>query len=280
MSATFIFIGKYKGKKRKSHYFCRKIAIMDGKRGDFNGLRKMIEDVTDKDLEKAKIYIDAAKTLYGMTSTPVYIIDFHLNKIVYVSKSLGVLCGMSPEEITKLGYEFYNNKFSVEKDLKNIEELKDAVLKTFALKPEAKGKPFCVKTQFRMRVGDKERLFNHTFLPYMWTEHNEVMLAINILSLAAVEFLDKAFFRQSDSDIIHKYTFSTHRWTEVSPIILTEDEKAILTLSAQGCDTREIAARIFRSIPSVKVYKRKMYKKLGVDNMTSALTFCTNYHLI
>ena len=54
----------------------------------------------------------------------------------------------------------------------------------------------------------------------------------------------------------------------------------LLALSAQGFTELEIAARINKSHNTLKTYKRNLFRKLQVDNITEAMMFCLNHALI
>jgi LuxR family maltose regulon positive regulatory protein len=52
---------------------------------------------------------------------------------------------------------------------------------------------------------------------------------------------------------------------------LSERELEVLRLIAQGLTNREIAARLFLSLNTIKVHTRNIYGKLGVNNRTQSV---------
>jgi DNA-binding CsgD family transcriptional regulator len=48
--------------------------------------------------------------------------------------------------------------------------------------------------------------------------------------------------------------------------ILTPDEMAVVRLVHDGLTNPEIAARLFMSVPSVKLHLRRAYAKTGTEN--------------
>ena len=64
------------------------------------------------------------------------------------------------------------------------------------------------------------------------------------------------------------------------PEPLTEREREVLHLLAEGLSNREIAERLFLSVDTVKVHTRNIYSKLGVNSRTQAIQRSTALHLI
>lgn len=77
-----------------------------------------------------------------------------------------------------------------------------------------------------------------------------------------------------------RYNYNTRTWwTSVLPN-LKMIEREILSLSTQGLTVREIAAFVNRSEDTVKTYKRAVFEKLGVDNISQAVSMAQNFNLI
>ena len=54
--------------------------------------------------------------------------------------------------------------------------------------------------------------------------------------------------------------------------LLKEEELEVLRLSAAGLTMTEVADRMCRSLDSIKTYKRHAFDKLGVANITEAIS--------
>ena len=58
---------------------------------------------------------------------------------------------------------------------------------------------------------------------------------------------------------------------------LKDMEKDVLKLSAMGYTMNEIAGEVNRSFDTVKSYRKSLFEKLGVNNITEAISFAMNH---
>ena len=61
---------------------------------------------------------------------------------------------------------------------------------------------------------------------------------------------------------------------------MSETEREVLRLSAQGYTMNEIADRLCKSVDTIKACKRNLFAKMGVKNIAEALFHATNYQMI
>ncbi|WP_420187437.1 helix-turn-helix transcriptional regulator [Bacteroides pyogenes] len=61
---------------------------------------------------------------------------------------------------------------------------------------------------------------------------------------------------------------------------LKEVEMDVLKLSAMGYTMQEIADEVNRSFDSVKVYRKSLLEKLGVENIVEAINYAKNRKII
>jgi DNA-binding NarL/FixJ family response regulator len=81
--------------------------------------------------------------------------------------------------------------------------------------------------------------------------------------------------RKDDVDYL-EYSLSEHIWKRKHGIKLSETEKLVLCLSAQGQTSEEIATAMHRSVDTIKRYKKDLFKKKNVKNITEALICAIN----
>lgn len=63
-------------------------------------------------------------------------------------------------------------------------------------------------------------------------------------------------------------------------VVLSEIERDVLVLSAQGYTMNDIADKLCKSVDTIKACKRALFAKLEVRNIAEALSYATNNNLI
>ncbi|MDE6090838.1 MAG: helix-turn-helix transcriptional regulator [Duncaniella sp.] len=76
------------------------------------------------------------------------------------------------------------------------------------------------------------------------------------------------------------YDFSTKNWKRFCSTLLSEIERHVLSLSAEGLSVPEISEIVWRAQDSVKSIRKRIFEKLGVANITEAIIYATNYKII
>ena len=62
--------------------------------------------------------------------------------------------------------------------------------------------------------------------------------------------------------------------------LLTEREKQVLNLMAQGYSNQEICDKLFLALSTVKGYNQSIFEKLDVKRRTEAIAKARDYHII
>lgn len=61
---------------------------------------------------------------------------------------------------------------------------------------------------------------------------------------------------------------------------LTDGEKSVITLSIQGLTMTEIGDKMCLSPETIKKYRKQIFEKLGVRNISEAIIAATNNKLL
>ena len=86
--------------------------------------------------------------------------------------------------------------------------------------------------------------------------------------------------RKNGEYAYYEYLFGEHKWKKGSVAKITQAEMMVMQLSAQGFTAEQIAEKMCKSVDTIKLYKRQLFKKIGVDNITHALMYNLNYDLL
>ena len=86
--------------------------------------------------------------------------------------------------------------------------------------------------------------------------------------------------RKSGDTDFYEYSRSQKQWEHQDGVALSDTERRVLWLSAQGMSADGIADIICKSVDSVKTYKKRLFKELGVSCIPEALIFAINNRLL
>lgn len=247
--------------------------------GDFFTLQNTIESISDSDYSKTGLIIEAAKAFERTTYQCVYIIDYFKQGFLYVSNNIARLCGGEAEKIKDFGYKFYID-YVPEEDLKMLVEINTKGFKLFNTLPIGERKKYTISYDFHIMRDKRKRLVNHKLTPLVLTKDGRIWLAICTISLAATNEPGNVIMKKVGASTFYQYSLYDHKWEERKEIVLTDNEREVLSLSTQGYTMNDIADNICKSVDTVKACKRSIFQKMDVKNIAEALTYAQNHQLI
>lgn len=235
--------------------------------------------ISEEEYQKIDILIKAIDSISRTSYQSFYIIDYYRRDFLYVSDNTLFLCGLSPEEVKKQGYMFYLNHVP-EDEQSMLSEINQAGFIFFSKLPIEERLDYTIYYNFNLLNNKKKKLINHKLTPIILDKEGKIWLAACVVSLSHIEGQGHIIIRKKGKVNYWEYNLKSHIWKEKEGISLTEKEKDILLLSAQGYTMKEIADILCVALDTVKFYKRKLFDKMGVKNITEALSFATNFKLI
>ncbi len=78
----------------------------------------------------------------------------------------------------------------------------------------------------------------------------------------------------------YEYSRTQKKWEHKDGVVLSDIEHKVLWLSAQGNTVEQIGEGIHKSPDTVKTYKKRLFKKLGVSSISEALIYAINNRLL
>lgn len=246
---------------------------------DFFIVSNSVYNITEEEYQKAELLIKMFDAISRTTYQSIYIIDYYKKNFLYVSSNPLFLCGHTPEKIKELGYMFYINHVP-DKDQNMLTEINKSGFNFFEKIPIEERSQYTISYDFHIVTGKKEMLVNHKLTPLLLTKDGRIWLATCVVSLSSHNMPGHIELRKSGMTQYWEYSLERHKWIENKGITLSEKEKDILLLSAQGYTMNEISDKLCLAIDTIKFYKRKLFEKLGVKNITEALSLATNYKLL
>jgi DNA-binding CsgD family transcriptional regulator len=200
----------------------------------------------------------------------IYVVDYAAKKVCFVSDNIAKMCGLNPQDIERDNGDIYL-KYVPDDDYKMLLEINNAAFSFLRSKSDEEILRYSVSYSFHLN----KLLMHQTFKP-LKVENVFIRLGLFILTLSSKNDIGHIVMKKKNDVDYYEYSLSGHVWVQKHGIQLSETEKMILCLSAQGQTTEDIAAVICRSVDSVKYYKKELFKKMKVKNIAEALICAIN----
>lgn len=246
---------------------------------DFCTPENAIKSVTKKSFSKINDIINTVEAFVRCTNKSVFIVDYYQKKIIYASSGMEMLLGKSAEEIMEAGNELYMELIPSD-DLKTILEIYCQGLIKLNETPVSERQSYSLSFDFHMICNGKERMFNQHLTPLALNNKGSIWLALCTISLSSCKKAGNGILRKVGIREYWTYDLNEKNWKLNKEFKLSDIEKEILRLSVQGLKVDEIAARFGKQRDHIKNYKRILFKKLNVHNISEAITYTTNSHLL
>lgn len=230
--------------------------------------------------ESLEPYVESAKALARLTYKSLYIIDYHKMNFLYVSSNPLFLCGKSAEEVMREGYQFYYDHVP-EEDLAFLKKVNEAGFAFFTGIAPAERTEYAISYNFRISTESENLLLvNHQLTPLRLDAMGNMWLSLCLVSLAHTEEVGTAYISALGSDKRWQLSPASGQWKQFESITLSEHEKEVISLANRGLSVGEIADTMHRSEDSVKGYRKTLFQKLGVSNISEAIAVATHRRLV
>ena len=252
---------------------------MNKEKDDFFLHSNEVNHINREDYKKIELLVNAAKAFARSTYQCVYIIDYFHQDFIYASDNLAYLCGLEPEQLMDAGYQMYIDHVP-DADLQMLLEVNKKGFDLFNELPVGDRLDSTISYDFHLTNGRHSRLIHHHLTPILLSDDGRIWLALCTVSLAATDEPGHIIMQKNGERRYFEYSTLRHKWEKKEGITLSETERDVLRLSAQGYTMNDIADRLCKSVDTIKACKRNLFAKLGVKNIAEALFHATNYQMI
>jgi DNA-binding CsgD family transcriptional regulator len=246
---------------------------------DFFIASNSVKSIQEESYDKIQPLIQAVEASGRLSYQSVYLIDYFKQNFLYVSENPLFLCGYTAKEVKEMGYGFYIKNVP-EEDQSMLVELNRAGFNFYESVDTADKFKFSMSYDFHLLNKGKKILINHKITPVLLNDEGRIWIAMCVVSMSSRKTSGHIELHINDSPKYWNYSLETHSWKENDGIELKEEEKDVLRLSAEGLTMNEISDKMCKSVDSVKFYRRNIFEKLHVSNITEALAYTTVYKLI
>jgi len=224
-------------------------------------------------------YIDMAQAFARMSYQGVYLLDTSNNRFVYSSDDPLLRCGFDESQFHEQGIDAFKQVL-VEDDYLLMRDAFTDVIAARKLVPIDLQSHFVAHLNFHILHNGRPVMVSHKLVVIAEDRRGHPKL---ILGLVSPSIHDKPGFilaRLMNTDTIYRYLPDTHSWESATIPHLTDNEITMLRLSMQGHSLDDIGRLMFKSTESVKYYRRQVFEKLGVRNISEALAYAADYCLL
>lgn len=232
----------------------------------------IVENVATDDYKKLELVYTVLNAMTHHTYQSVYVIDYFKKDFLYVSGSPFFFCGKAPEEVKKEGYNFFLRHIPKE-ELPLLFQMNKMLLKQYySIAPEER-LHYTISYNFHLTSDNSSFLVNRRFTPLALAKDGQIWLALCVMSTPSYKEVGcLEMYRNQSSDHFYRYSRELNHWVQCVSEVLTEHERNILILSAQGLTMKAIAKALFLGENTIKSYKKSLFKKLGVSNIVEAIS--------
>ena len=231
------------------------------------------------DYTRAVGYIRSAEAFSLTTYQSVYVIDYFKKKFLYVSPNSLFWGGLTPNEVCDLSYRFYLN-YVPKEEQPLLLEINKAGFSFFESTPHENRKDWYIQYDFHILNNNHPVLIHHKLTPLALTSDGRMWLALCVVSASNHTTPGHIQIHRVGSPDFFEYNRVTRRWDKRSMPTLTDGEKTVITLSIQGYTMTEIGDKMCLSPETIKKYRKQIFEKLGVRNITEAIIAATNNKLL
>lgn len=246
---------------------------MNSNKNDFFDSKNTIRNIEDREYNNLNDYLAPIKGFARTTYHSVYVIDYFTQGFEYVSSNPLFLCGLSSEQVLEMGYAFYLDKVIPEdyKLLLNINRIGFEFYEK--IRPEDR-LDYYISYDFHIceSIDSTPILINHKLTPIFLNSEGKIWKALCIVSLSNNEIAGNITISKSNENLFYRYSLESMAWIKQEKILLDDREKEIITLSTRGLSVEQIAEKIYLSKDTVKYHRKKLFEKLGVKNISEAIS--------
>ena len=213
--------------------------------------------------------LDISKSIIQILGCGIYMVDFVKEKIVLISENITEIFGTDSTSLNIKDFESFV-KHIPSNEYNQLVEVNKAIFEFLKKKPDNEIIKYSVSYNFHI-----ENLLLHQIFKPVEAVNGFITTGINLLTISSEKDFGHVIM-QKTKDFYYEYSFDNHNWIHKKSIRLTEIEKLILSLSAQGRTIEDIADVVCKSPSCVKVYKKHIWDKMGVENNSEALVYAVN----
>ena len=213
-----------------------------------------------------------ASAITRISGSGIYMVDYEKNRVFFMSENVARWCGIPPEKAGS--YDEYV-KCVPDDDYKMLIEINEATFKYLQNLPDDEIIKYTLSYNFHLK-----KLLVHQYFTPVVVKDGVIKIGLFVLTTPSEQESGRIIMRRYGSPDFYEYSRIKKSWELKKGVLLSEIEKQVLWLSAQGMTVEQIGEETHKSQETVKTYKKRLFKKLGVASISEALIFAINNRLL
>lgn len=230
-----------------------------------------VTGITEADYKRASKHIETIKTIESMFFQCIYIYDYFKMELYFMSSSF--------KHHIFLHDTFYYENLNILDNTIAWNLVKENQNFVKQLPPEER-KNFVFIYTIPIKLNGSEILLNFKTKMLEPAPDGRIWLELNTLTLFPCKETQKLIAHHITTGNIMEFDLTLNQWMKTSKIYLTDLERAILRLSAQGKTIKEISALTCRTQSTIDTHRKNIFQRLQVHNISEAIGYAALFKLI
>jgi len=245
--------------EKKSNHFIPTVKIRDW---------KMPKNLTKEANRTRLIEMLAAMNKINDTAS-YYIRDSYKQEIIVDSPKSAILCGLSINCASSLGFAFYNRIFD-ENEWDWLAKMFEESYKIFYKYPPAQRRNLVSSYDFTLKTANKSKLIlRHRGVPFLLCDNGNLWLSLCSVTVSPEKQSGNAMITNIETG--EQYVFKNGQYILSDKLAVTQEELLILELLCEDLAAKQIAKQMDISDDSYRRKKEVLFKKLDVKNAHGAV---------
>ena len=226
-------------------------------------------------------YINIATACARTMYSSVYIVNLDQLDFVFLSSNPLLLSGYTVVEVQRKGLTFFEEIMG-DNVFKEQSKIAHICRSFFNYLPIEQRTGYCVSSDFEIQnlLTQRKILVNLKFTPIDLNTRGEVLFGLCVLSLAPSKNKRELYIARSNSSESWNFSVKSRKWMRRETPTLSSHELEVVVLASQGYSIRSIANEMCKSIDTIKGYRKEVFRKLEVSNISEAISIVLAHHLI
>lgn len=201
----------------------------------------------------------------------ICIVDFSINALLHISNNIADIFGVS-----KSGEHegLYIQDIS-EGELASFREVLEKAIVFMNNLPLCNRNNYTLLCNLNIRLRKISRSVSIKMTPLFTNGSGLISIVLFVFSIPIRHERSYAIIKKY-GDLSSYFCLRSGKWIRCEEDPLSDAEREVIVLSAQGFTMAEIAEKLCKSIDTVKGYKRTIFKKLSIKNISEAITCVLN----